>query len=201
VTAAANAFTGTPAALQLVDAMRQAYDRVQAVDNVRTGDVFYCPAVTEGWDYVPHRNCHARARVVEEYDLSHGHIVRVVGKVTSRGLPTLRYVNSKRGWYRIAEGQACWRLLQLAFVNPLLVDFLFPNERLTIADRTRTTVVLEGYSAPAGYREIDYVTRRTQLEFRSDELTHVGHHSYRLIDHLREARRSSVTSAPAPVCS
>jgi hypothetical protein len=53
VTAVANAFTGTPAALGLVHAMRRVYNRVHVVDNVRTGDVFYCPSVTEGWDYVP----------------------------------------------------------------------------------------------------------------------------------------------------
>lgn len=145
VTAVANAFTGTPAALGLVHAMRRVYNRVHVVDNVRTGDVFYCPSVTEGWDYVPHRNCHARARVVEEYDLSHGHVVRVVGRVTSRGLPTVRYVNSTRGWYRIAAGQACWQLAQFPFANPLFVDFAFPNERLTIAEARRSS----SSSAPA----------------------------------------------------
>jgi hypothetical protein len=195
----ASAFTGTPAALRLVHAMRRAYSRVQAVDNVRTGDVFYCASVPEGWDYTPHRNCHARARVVEEYDLSKAHLVQVVGTVSSRGLPTLRYANSKRGLYRIAAGQACWRLTRLPFVNPLLVDFPFPNERLTIAHRTQSTVVLEGYSAPVGYREIDYVNRRSEFEFRSDEITSIGYRSYRLVDHLREARRSAVP-APAPIC-
>lgn len=76
----AAAFSGTPAALKLVRELRVAYRSVQAIDNVRSGDVFYCLSVPEGWDYVPHRGCRARARVAEEYDLSHGRIVRVMAR-------------------------------------------------------------------------------------------------------------------------
>jgi hypothetical protein len=197
--AATAAFTGTPAALKLVHRMRAAYQKLPAVENVRTGQVFYCPAASEGWGYAPRRHCNVRARVHEEYDLSNGRIVRVIGQVRAHGLPTLRYVDSKRGWYRIAAGQSCWQRANLPFVNPLLVDFPFAGERLAVTQRTRTRTILQGVSARGGYREIDYIANKTFFEYRSVEITRVPHAVHRLIDHLRVQSRPT-GAIPTPTC-
>jgi hypothetical protein len=195
----AAAFTGTPAALKLVRQERAAYTSFRAVRNVRTGAVVYCPFVPEGWAYGPAPHCQTPARVVEEYDLSHGRVVRVVGEVTARGLPTLRYVLSKRGWYLTAAGLDCWASSDLAFVNPVLVEFPYPKEHLTITKRTQSTIVLEGFSARGSYREIDYIARKSLLNYRTIEISSFRHKTYRLVDHLSVLHKPS-GAIKTPVC-
>jgi hypothetical protein len=46
-------FSGTPTALKLVHRMRAAYQKLPAVENVRTGRCSTVRLLLEGWDYAP----------------------------------------------------------------------------------------------------------------------------------------------------
>src|ERR1700722_6682636 len=85
----ASAFTGTRAAVGLVNEMYAAYRKVPAVSEVLTGDVVYCPAYPEGWTFAPYAGCTTDARVSEEDQLSNGHVVGIIGLVGAPSRPTL----------------------------------------------------------------------------------------------------------------
>jgi hypothetical protein len=198
VPSAAGSFTGTPAALKLVRQERAAYKAIRAVRDVRTGAVVYCLSAPDGWTYAPEAHCTTPAHDVEEYDLSKGKVVRVVGEVRARGLPTLRYVESKRGWYLTAGGANCWSRSSIPFLIKPLVEFPFPKERLTITKRTRSTIVLDGFSAPSSYREIDYIAPRTLFNYRTVEITYTKHKTYRVVDHLAVLRKPTGAISTPP---
>lgn len=137
--------------------------------------------------------------MAEEYDLSHGRVVRIVGKVTAHGLPTLRYVRSSSGSYLTAAGLRCWQRLGLPFVEALLVDYPLPGERLTITAHTNGTIVLQAVSSQDAYRELDYIDPRTDFVYRSAEITSARHRQYTVIDHLAVLRRAAPSIA-TPTC-
>jgi hypothetical protein len=199
VPAVGGSFTGTPAALKLVRAMRAAIRDVPAVRQVRTGAVVYCPSVPQGWTYAPQPGCPTRARVSEEYDLSHGKVTRILGDVTAPLLPTLRYVDSPLGWYQTAAGLSCWDLKLSGFTVGPFVDFPLRAEHLTIIARTKRKIVLQGIATQSAYRELDYINPSTDFAYRVDEITSANHKSYRVTDHLTKLTRPT-PPVSTPTC-
>ncbi|MGZ4186294.1 MAG: hypothetical protein ACXVUE_02965 [Solirubrobacteraceae bacterium] len=199
--AGADAFTGTPAALRLINRVRAQTARFPAVRLVPTGSVVYCQQVPLGWIDLPVAGCREPARVTETFDLAGGRVVRVISEVTARSRSSIRSVASAGGWFQLDEGLDCWFSFPMRFVKPLLVDFPFPGERLRIVAANRTVVLL-GASAPRyRYRELDYVNPVSDLIYRVDEFNSLGRKTYHEIDRLTYLFRRPRVSPTTPVCA
>jgi hypothetical protein len=199
--AAAQAFTGTPAALRLVHRLRAQTARFTAASFVPTGYIAYCPQIPLGWVGVPLAGCREHARVAEELDLSRGRIVRVLANVTAGSQASIRSVASSRGWFQLDQGLDCWLPFSLPFVHVLLVDYPFPRERIRIAAATGKVIVIAADAPRSGYRELDYVNPATDLIYRVDQFSTLGHKTYRETDRLRYLFRRSRPPATAPLCA
>ncbi len=200
VTSASDAFTGAPAALNLVREMRAASGKVRAFHDSFGGAVVYCPSIAEGWTYAPQPGCTVRARVSEEDDLVRGRVVRIVGAVRATSRPTLRYVASAQGWFRAAAGAACWTSFGLPFVAPPFVSYPFPGERLAITHKSKREIVLQATVVQSGYRELDYVDPRTHLQSRETQFNLSNHKTYRVDIGISSLERPS-TPAATPTCA
>jgi hypothetical protein len=199
--AAAEAFTGTPAALRLVQRLRAQTARFTAASLVPTGYIVYCPQIPLGWIDVPLAGCREHARVTEEFDLSRGRVVRVLAKVSARSQASIRSVASTRGWFQLDQGLDCWLPFSLPFVKALLVDYPFPGERIRIVAATSKVIVIAGYARRSGYHELDYVNPETDLIYRVDQFSTLGHKTYRETDRLRYSSRHSRAPATTPICA
>jgi hypothetical protein len=199
--AGADAFTGTPAALRLVNRVRAQTARFPAARLAATGSVVYCPQIAQGWLEVPVAGCREPAKVTESFDLAGGRVVRVVTDVTARSQSAIRSVASPGGWFQRDEGLDCWFSFPLRFVKPLFVDYPFPGERLRIVAATRTVSVIGAVAPRYGYRELDYVNPASDLIYRADEFNSFGHKTYHEIDRLSYLPRRSPIAPTTPVCA
>jgi hypothetical protein len=197
----AEAFTGTPAALTLVHRLQAAAARFPAVRIVPTGYIVYCQEIPLGWINVPVSGCREHARVTEEVDLSHGHVVRFVGVVKARSQSSLRSVASSRGWFQLDEGLDCWLQFPMPFVKQDLIGFPFPGERIRIVSETPAVVVIGAVAPRFRYRELDYVNPATDLIYRVDEFNSFGNRTYHETDHLTYLLRQARTPSTTPVCA
>jgi hypothetical protein len=197
---AAGAFSATPAARTMIGRMRTAARKLIAVRAKRGGDLVYCLPVPAGWTYAPEFGCSARARVTEEYELSHGRIERIIGQVTAAHRPTLTYVVDRSGWYRLAAGSARWTRTSSGFAAALLVDYPLPGERVSISKQTEKLVVLHAVSKPDGYEVSDYVNPKTLFDYRDVEVMHVKGKVYRVFDRSRPLHKQSPRPATTPAC-
>ena len=199
--AGAEAFTGTRAALRLVQRLRAQTARFPAVRLVPTGYVVYCPEIPSGWIDVPLAGCREHARVTEELDLSRGRVVRVVSEVTARSESSIRSVASSSGWFQLDQGLDCWLPFSLPFVKVPLVDYPFPDERIRIVAASDTVIVIDGVARRSGYRELDYVNPETDLIYRVDQFATIAHKTYRETDRLTYPARRTRAPATTPVCA
>ena len=199
--AAAEAFTGTPAALRLVHRLRAQTARFTAATFVPTGYIAYCPQIPLGWIDVPLAGCREHASVAEELELSRGRIVRVLAKITARSQGSIRSVASSRGWFQLDQGLDCWLPFSLPFVKALLVDYPFPGERIRIVAATGKVIVIAGNAPRSGYRELDYVNPETDLIYRVDQFSTLGRKTYHETDRLKYSFRHSRPPATTPVCA
>lgn len=199
--AGAEAFSGTHAALSLVHRLRARAARFPAVRLVPTGYIVYCAQIPLGWIDAPVAGCSEHARVTEELDLSRGRVVREVSKVTAPSQSSIRSVASSRGWFQLDQGLDCWFPFSLPFVNVLLVDYPFPDERIRIVAATDRVIVIGGVARRYGYRELDYVNPRTDLVYRVDQFATIGRKTYRETDRLSYLFRQTRAPATTPLCA
>jgi hypothetical protein len=198
---AAGAFSATPAGRKVISRMRAAARALVAIQVDHTGDLVYCPGVPEGWTYAPETGCWARADVTETYDLSRGHIERIVGHVSAGHLPTLTYVADSSGWYQATAGSGCWTETLFGFVAASLVDYPLPAEHVSVLTDTRKRIVLEAVSRPDAYTEFDYVDPKTMFMYRDVEITRVRGTIYRVFDRAKALRTRSPRPATSPLCA
>jgi hypothetical protein len=201
VAAVAQSFTATHGAARVIAKMRAEARTLTAIRARRTGALVYCPSVPEGWTYAPHAGCRVRAQVSEEYDLSHGHVERIIGQVTAPAKPRLTYVVDSSGWYRSAAGSSCWTLELRDFFAALLIDYPLPHERVSILSRTPTRIVIQAVSRPDGYQELNYINPRTFFDYRDVEISNFQHGTFRVYD--RSVPLSAQTPRPltTPTCA
>jgi hypothetical protein len=199
--AIAHSFTATHSAARVIAKMRAEARTLTAIRARRTGAVVYCPSVPEGWTYAPQAGCRVHAQVSEEYDLSNGHIERIIGQVTAPAKPTLRYVVDSSGWYRSAAGSRCWTLELRGFFAALLIDYALPNERVSILSRTPTRIVIQAVSRPDAYTELNYVNPTTFFDYRDVDISNSEHRTFRVYD--RNVPLSAQTPRPSttPMCA
>lgn len=195
------AFSGTPAALRLVHALRAQTARFPAVRVVPTGYVVYCPQIPLGWINVPLAGCREHARVTEVIDLSHGRTIRFVSEVRARSQSAIQSVASSRGWFQRDQGLDCWLPFRLPFFKQSLVGFPYPGERIKIVASTRTVIVIGAVAPRFGYRELDYINPATELIYRVDEVNSIGHKTYRETDNLTYLSRQPPTPSTTPECA
>jgi hypothetical protein len=191
-------FSGTRAAVKLVREMRAAYENIGAVRYGLTGDVVYCPSVSEGWTFAPQPGCGAPARVSEVDDLTNGRVVGAVGRVSAPLRPTLRYVFSAHGWFQADAGATCWRSFGLPFVAAQFVSYPFPGQRLSIVRQTRSEIVIQALTSKFGYRELDYVDPKTDFEYREVLFSRTARKTYKVVYQL--ARAAPITLPTTPAC-
>jgi hypothetical protein len=199
--AGAEAFTGTPAALRLVQRLRARTARLPAVRMVPTGYIVYCPDIPLGWIDAPVVGCREHARVTEELDLSRGRVVRVVSEVTARSQSSIRSVASSGGWFQLDQGLDCWLQFSLPFVKAPLVDYPVPDERIRIVAATDAVIVIGAVARRFGFRELDYVNPETDLIYRVDQFATIAHKTYRETDRLTYPARQTSAPATTPVCA
>jgi hypothetical protein len=197
----ADAFTGSPAALRLVNRVRAQTARFPAVRLAATGSVVYCQQVPQGWLEVPVAGCREPAKVTESFDLAGGRVVRVVTDVTAQSQSSIRSVAGSAGWFQLDEGLDCWFSFPLRFVKPLFVDYPFPGEQLSIAAATATVIVISAVAPRYGYRELDYVNPVSDLIYRADEFNSFGHRTFHEIDRLTYLFRRPRITRTTPVCA
>jgi hypothetical protein len=89
---AAEAFTATRAARNVISQMRVAARKLVALQVERSGDLVYCPQVPEGWTSAPRPGCRARAHVPRRTTCRTVTSERILGHVTAAHLPELTYV-------------------------------------------------------------------------------------------------------------
>lgn len=199
--ASADAFTGTSAAVRLVNRVRAQTARFPAVRLAAAGSVVYCQQIAQGWLEVPVAGCREPARVTESFDLAGGRVLRVVTHVTARSQSAIRSVASPAGWFQRDDGLDCWFSFPLRFVKPLFVDYPFPGERLRIVAATGTVLVISAVAPRYGYRELDYVNPASDLIYRADEFNSFGHRTYHEIDRLTYLFRRPRVTPTTPVCA
>jgi hypothetical protein len=199
--AGADAFTGTPAALRLVNRVRAQTARFPAARLAASGSVVYCQQIAQGWLVVPVAGCREPAKVTESFDLAGGRVVRVVTDVTARSQSSIRAVASPAGWFQLDEGLDCWFSFPLRFVKTLFVDYPVPGERLRIVAATGSVIVISAAAPRYGYRELDYVNPASDLIYRADEFNSFGHKTYHQIDRLKYLLRRPRVAPTAPVCA
>ena len=199
--ASADAFSATPAALQLIRRLEARVTHFPAVRIVPTGYIVYCPQIPLGWINVPVAGCGEHARVSEEVDLSRGQVVRFLGVVRARSQGSIRSVASARGWFQLDQGIDCWFQFPMPFVKQELVGFPFPGDRVSIVSESSTVVVIGAAAPRFRYRELDYVNPATDLIYRVDEFNSLADRTYRETDHLTYLPRPTRTPATTPICA
>jgi hypothetical protein len=83
----------------------------------------------------------------------------------------------------------------------LLVDYPFTRERIRIAATTGKVIVIAAEAPRSGYRELDYVNPATDLIYRVDQFSTLGHKTYHETDRVRYMFRRGRAPATTPLCA
>jgi hypothetical protein len=164
------AYKGTPQGKKLASQLLGSYNHVHYLAGSVHGSVYYCPSAVagyaeEGGGYLAPAACRKHpAKASWVNTLSHGKGVSAVGKVTSKGEPTITFVANKSGTFIKAKGSSCWTKQQsfdYNFVGSAPFAF-FSSEYMTVGKKSGKTIQLIGTSSDFnGFKEIDTLNSKS----------------------------------------
>ncbi len=210
IAATALAYKGTPQGKKLARQLLASYNRVDFLAGSVHGSVYYCPSAVggyaeEGGGYLAPQACQKHpAKASWVNTLSHGKGVSAVGKVTSKGEPTITFVAQSSATYIKAKGSTCWSKQQLDynFVGSPPFAF-FTDEYMTVGKKRGDTIQLIGTSSDFnGFKEIDTLNSKSHQMIgenimfgRNDKKTEV-----QLLTSYHQAKSAPKVPRTSPVC-